>query len=270
MTDQVPSLQEAEFHLFRKLVQERLGIRLAEGKQALVAGRLISRLRLLGMRSFKEYLDHVRHPDHAGELQHALDRLTTNETSFFRESDHFQTLQAYVRKLRPLPVPFRIWSGAASSGEEAYTMAMVLDEVIPSGQFEILGTDISTRVLDKARAGVYPLERAAQIPQAFLKRCCQRGMGPAEGTLRIQARLRAKVHFLHANLTQTLPPMGPFDVIFLRNVLIYFDPETKRQVVERALERLKPDGILVVGHSESLHGCTPRVRVLQPTVYAHA
>lgn len=264
------SLTPPEFHLFQRLVQERLGIRLSEGKQALVAGRLQSRLRLLGMRTYKEYLDHLRNPAHADELQHALDRLTTNETSFFREADHFQILKEYVQSLRPLPIPFRIWSGAASSGEEAYTMAMVLDELIPSGVFEITGTDISTRVLEKARAGIYPIERAAQIPMAHLKRCCEKGTGEAKGTLRIQARLRAKTQFIHANLTERLPSLGPFDVIFLRNVLIYFDPDIKRKVVENMLTRLKPEGLLILGHSESLHGITDKVRMVRTTVYVHA
>ncbi len=267
---ELPTLHDAEFQLFRRLVQDRLGIHLSDGKQALVAGRLMSRIRLLGMRSYKDYLDHVRDPRNSEELQHALDRLTTNETSFFREADHFQILKDYVRSLRPLPVPFRIWSGAASSGEEAYTMAMVLDEIIPSGVFEITGTDISTRVLDKARSGVYPIERAEQIPQIYLKHCCQRGTGPAEGTLRIQTRLRSKVQFIHANLTEKLPAIGPFDVIFLRNVLIYFDAEIKRRVVESAMTKLKPNGLLIVGHSESLHGVTDKVRVVRPTVYVHA
>lgn len=265
-----PSLSPPEFHLFQRLVLERLGIRLSDGKQALVAGRLQSRLRLLGLRSYKEYLDHVRDPAHAEELQHALDRLTTNETSFFREADHFQILKEYVQSLRPLPVPFRAWSGAASSGEEAYTIAMVLDELIPSGIFEITGTDISTRVLEKARMGVYSMERAAQIPMTYLKRCCEKGTGAAEGTLRIQSRLRSKAQFIHANLTERIPALGPFDVIFLRNVLIYFDPDMKRKVVENVLTRLKPEGLLILGHSESLHGITDKVRMIRTTVYVHA
>ena len=164
-------------------------------------------------------------------------------------------------------MPFRVWSAASSSGEEAYTLAMVLSDVMRSDQWEILGTDISTRVLERARKALYPIERSATIPKAYLSKYCLKGQGKYQGMFLIDRPLRNKVSFQPANLVQRLPQVGLFDVIFLRNVLIYFAPAEKRLVVEALAAHLKPGGLLMIGHSETLGGITDRYQQLQPTVY---
>ena len=163
--------------------------------------------------------------------------------------------------------PKRVWSAASSSGEEAYTLAMVLAEHSPVANWEIVGTDISTRVLERAGKGLYPMERTTHIPQAYLKKYCLRGTGSQEGNFLIGKELRSRVKFHHANLKNELGQLGSFDVIFLRNVLIYFDLDTKAQVVANVLRRLPAGGYLMVGHSESLNGISSQLTLIKPSVY---
>jgi chemotaxis protein methyltransferase CheR len=264
---QPPELLDPEFARYQALVQRLTGIHLAPAKKTLLVSRLSSRLRLRGMRTFTEYYKLLQDPAEAAELQTAINLITTNETSFFREPGHFEFLKERLRQLRPLPVPFRVWSAASSSGEEAYSLAMVLAASLPSGAWEVVGSDISTRVLDKARLGHYPLERAEPIPKAYLHAYCLKGSGPHEGTFLVARELRDKVRFHQVNLCGTLPDLGRFDLVFLRNILIYFEPAQKRKVIEALVERLRPGGLLVVGHSESLHGLSDRLAMVQPTIY---
>jgi len=260
-------ISDLEFSKLRTLIKSHAGISLADTKRTLVVSRLASRLRARGLHSFLDYYKLITAPGEGDEFQAAVDLLTTNETSFFREPEHFRVLRNYIASLRPVPFPFRVWSAASSSGEEAYTVAMVLSDVLGSAEWEILGTDISTRVLERASRGVYPMERASTIPQEALHRFCLKGQGRHEGMFMINKQLKERVRFTQMNLCKTLPPTGSFDVIFLRNVLIYFELEQKRKVVESLAERLKPNGLLLVGHSESLNGITSMVTPLQPTVY---
>ncbi|HEX4353452.1 MAG TPA: CheR family methyltransferase, partial [Polyangiales bacterium] len=162
---------------------------------------------------------------------------------------------------------FRVWSAASSSGEEAYSIAMVLADVLGGGAWEVIGSDISARVLARAQVGHYALDRAKQVPPEYLKRFCLRGHGAQAGTLLIQRSLRERVQFMSVNLNEPLPQLGRFDVIFLRNVMIYFSPQTKREVVQRILSLLRPGGHFLVGHSESLHGITDSVEALAPSIY---
>jgi chemotaxis protein methyltransferase CheR len=263
----VPSLSDGEYARFQSLVLRETGITLSDQKKALVVGRLGSRLRNRRIATFSEYYRILQDPAEADELQAAIDLITTNETSFFREADHFQILRNHLHSLRPVPFPFRVWSAASSSGEEAYTLAMVLSDELGSADWRVVGTDISTRVLERARKAIYPMERAATIPKEFLQRFCLKGQGRHEGLFLIQRSLRERVSFHQANLCQALPRLGPFDVAFLRNVLIYFDVVQKRLVVDAVRSQLKPGGLLIVGHSESLTGISEGLIQLRPTVY---
>jgi chemotaxis protein methyltransferase CheR len=260
-------ITEAEFVRFQRLVLQATGITLSDQKKALVVGRLGSRLRHRKAESFSAYYNILQDPCEADELQAAIDLITTNETSFFRESDHFKVLENYIHSLRPVPFPFRVWSAASSSGEEAYTIAMVLADLLGSADWQVVGTDISTRVLERARKGLYPMERAATIPQEFLRRFCLKGQDRHEGLFLMSRQIRDRVTFLQANLCRDLPRLGPFDVAFLRNVLIYFEVTQKRRAVEAVMAQLKPGGLLIVGHSESLTGISDGLVALRPTVY---
>ena len=264
-----PSLgiTDREFTRFQALVHLETGITLSDQKKALVVGRLATRLRHRGVANFTDYYELLHDPAEGDELQAAIDLITTNETYFFREPDHFKALEAYIHSLRPVPFPFRIWSAASSSGEEAYTLAMVLSDLLGAAQWNILGTDISTRVLERARKGMYPMERAKAIPQDFLRRFCLKGQGKHEGMFLMSKAIRDRVAFTQANLCQPLPRLGPFDVVFLRNVLIYFDLPEKLKVVKAVASQLKPGGILMVGHSESLTGLDVGLTAIRPTVY---
>jgi chemotaxis protein methyltransferase CheR len=262
-----PILTRAEFARFQALLLEITGIHLSDAKQTLLVARLASRLRARKASTFTEYFQIISHPREADELQLAINVLTTNETFFFREPDHFQVLKDFMASLRPLPSPFRVWSAASSSGEEAFSIAMVLADVLGGHRWEVVGSDISTRVLDRARTGLYPLERNDGIPLDYLKRFCLKGQGAQEGMLLIGKKLREHVQFRQVNLNEALPDLGRFEVIFLRNILIYFQNDQKRKVVESVIRTLNPNGLLIVGHSENLMGISDRVKQVRPTVY---
>jgi chemotaxis protein methyltransferase CheR len=261
------SISDQEFRQFQAMVLHETGISLSDQKKTLVLSRLSSRLRHRKVATFMDYHRLLQDPLEQDERQAAIDLMTTNETSFFREAEHFDILREHIRGLRPVPFPFQVWSAASSSGEEAYSIAMLLADVLGSAHWEVKGTDISTRVLDRARRGLYPMERAATIPKDYLRRFCLKGQGKHEGLFLIDRPLRERVSFLQANLCRVLPKVGPFDVAFLRNVLIYFETAQKRKVVEGVMGQLKPGGLLIVGHSESLTGISGGLVQLRPTVY---
>lgn len=254
-----------EFKQFQKLIFDIAGISLSDAKQLLLVGRLSKRLKHFGFAKFADYFKFVTDKSNQAELQMMVDLLTTNETYFFRESKHFDFLRNRAGQSRG--GNFRVWSAASSTGEEAYSAAMVLADTIPSGNWEVIGTDISTRVVAKAQRGHYPLDRIDGIPVPLLKKYCLKGMNEHAGTLLITRELRDRVRFLHSNLMAPRKDVGVFDVIFLRNVMIYFDNDTKRKVVANLLPALKSDGHFIVGHSESLNGLTDDLQAIQPTVY---
>lgn len=262
-----PAIAEAEFDALREWLHTHAGISLTPAKRPLVTSRLARRLRELQIASYTQYLAVIA--DNAAERQLALDLLTTNETYFFREPAHFEFLRRLVPQL-PAGQPVRIWSAACSTGEEPYSIAMTLSELLPGRAWEVLGTDISQRVLESARAGHYRLARTSGIPQALLQRHCLKGVGTQDGTLLVNRTLRARVRFEPVNLNAPLPDFGTFDVIFLRNVMIYFDEATKRDVVARMLPLLRPGGHFIIGHSESLNGITTALRTVSPSIYRRA
>ncbi len=262
-----PELHDHEFERFRAMIQRIAGIALSPVKKPLVCGRLGKRLKLLGISSYAEYYRMINDPREQEELQMAVNLLTTNETHFFREPRHFDFLRQRILPGHRRGSMMRVWSAACSSGEEAYTIAMLLDESLGDAPWEIVGTDLSTRVLEKARCGVYPEDRLPEIPRHYLSRYCLKGQGTKTGTMLIEKKLRDRVRFFQHNLTTPAPPLGEFDVIFLRNVLIYFNQETKRQVVERLLPLLKAGGHFLVSHSETLNDIAIGLDLVAPSIY---
>lgn len=261
------ALSDREFAQFRQLIHEIAGISLSEAKKPLVAGRLNKRVREFELTSYGEYFRKLS--QNPAELQTCVDLLTTNETYFFREPKHFDFLREKLAQpgLIPSGRPLRIWSGACSSGEEPYSIALLLADVLGDRPWEILASDISQRVLDQARTGVYRLEDSEDIPRQMLVRHCYKGVGANDGRLLISPALRKRVRFEQINLNNPLPEVGQFDVIFLRNVMIYFDGDTKRQVVKRLVSRLKPGGYFLISHSESLNGVDDTLKVVKPSIY---
>ncbi|WP_426304451.1 CheR family methyltransferase [Acidovorax facilis] len=257
-----------EFSQLRNLIYRIAGIHLSDAKRVLLVGRLSKRLRELHLRSFTEYFHHVTKLDSADELQLMVDLLTTNETYFFREPEHFNFLQALASRHRAsLGGGFRVWSAASSTGEEAYSIAMVLADTMGSEPWEVVGTDISTQVLVKAERGHYTMDRISGIPQKYLKKYCLKGMREQHGTMLLCRELRERVHFLQSNLLNPEQGLGKFDVVFLRNVLIYFDNPTKSKVISNLIPFLKSDGHFIVGHSETISGITDSLTAIQPTIY---
>ena len=262
-------ITDIEFAQFQNLIFKLAGISLTEGKKDLVTGRLTRRLDHHGLDSFTAYYRYVCKEENANERQIMVDLLTTNETYFFREPKHFEFLREVASRHRP-GFPFRVWSAAASTGEEAYSIAMVLADTIGAANWEIVGTDISSRVIEKARSGHYSLDRIDGIPRPLLQKYCLKGNGQYEGTLLVVKELRHRIDFRYSNLMAPAKGLGSFDIIFLRNVMIYFDQETKRKVINNLLPYLKADGHLLIGHSETLNGVTSDLVAVRPTIYRRA
>lgn len=260
------SISDREFSCFQRFIYDSAGITLSPTKKQLVSGRLSKRVHARHLASFDAYFKLLSSGQDPQELQTAVDLLTTNETYFFREAKHFDILRQVIQRADGTQ-PFRVWSAACSTGEEPYSLAMTLADGRESRPWEVLGSDISTRVLARARTGHYPLERTQHIPAPYLKRFCLKGVDEQEGTLLVSRSLRQQVRFTQVNLNEPLPNLGRFDVIFLRNVLIYFNHETKCRVVERVLSALKPGGYFFIGHSESLHQVSSTVKQVAPSVY---
>lgn len=263
----VADLSDQEFAQFQKMIYDIAGISLADSKKSLVSGRLSNRVLQHGLGSYGEYFKFLMDANSQAELQAAVDLLTTNETYFFREAKHLEFLQEHIRALHRPGRPFRVWSAASSSGEEAYSIAMLLADVLGEVPWEIVGSDISTRVLHKARQGHYPMARIDGIPRHYLHRFCLKGIGKQEGTFLVERALRERVKFHHINLNAALPALGEFDVIFLRNVLIYFDVPTKQRVIANLVPCMKNGGYFIVGHSESLNGISDALVLERPTIY---
>jgi chemotaxis protein methyltransferase CheR len=263
------AISDQEFAQFQRFIFEVAGISLSSAKKALVSGRLAKRLQHCQLADYGAYFRLVAGGNAPDERQIAVDLLTTNETYFFREPKHFEVLRAaaLAAKEARRPGPFRVWSAASSSGEEAYSIAMVLADCLGDAAWEVVGSDISTRVLASARKGHYPQERTSHIPAPYLKRYCLKGIDIQHGTVLVERALRQRVKFHQVNLNTALPELGSFDIVFLRNVMIYFNGDTKRQVVARVLGALKPGGTFMVGHSESLSDITDAVRMVAPSVY---
>jgi len=261
------SLSDKEYGRFRNLIRQVAGINLTQAKKAMVCGRLSKRLQQKQLDSYDDYIRFLASNAGQDEIQVAVDLITTNETYFFRESKHFDFLSAHVLPKCPPGRLFRVWSAACSSGEEPYSLAMLLAENLSTTPWEITASDLSTRILARAASGHYAIERATHIPGKLLMNYCLKGIGTQEGTFVVDPKLRNRISFLQVNLNKPLPNLGEFDLIFLRNVMIYFDMEVKRAVVNRMLPLLKPGGHFIVGHSESLNGVTEKLTAVFPSIY---
>lgn len=260
-------LSQRSFEDVTRMFYQVSGIRLTEAKRALVAGRLQKLAQATGCADVDQYVERLFKSGDEREMAQVVDKLTTNETYFFREPQHFSQLASFLDRRGKAGGELRIWSAASSSGEEPYSIAMVLADHLGLHGWEIVGTDLSSAMVDAAVRALYPMERARHVPADYLKRWCLKGRDDYEGQLLIHSELRSKVRFLCANLTQPLPDIGRFDVIFLRNVLIYFDNAGKAAIVSRVIEKLRPGGLLFTGHAESIASLGLPVRSLAPAVY---
>jgi len=272
------TVSPALFSKFQQLIYRDTGIWLSESKTELLCGRLARRLRALQLSSLREYYQLVVQSDQHDERMLMIDAITTNETRFFREPKHFEYLtdtifplwrKVHSQGLRSKKI--RIWSAGCSSGEEAYSLAITLAENFPQCEGwdpRILATDISTRVLAIAREGIYRIAASSDIPKDLLQRFMLKGHAEHEGRMKVVREIRQMVEFSRLNLSDDFYPFNEsFDVIFCRNVLIYFDASSKARVVENLIRHLSPQGLLFIGHSENLHRITWGLRSVAPTVY---
>ena len=268
VASEIYPLAERHFQTIGKMLYHIAGISLHPGKEGLVRSRLAHRLRALKLDDFDSYLDFLERDKSGAELSNMVDVLTTNKTSFFRENEHFAFLQKDVLPaLVSKGAPLRFWSAGCSTGEEPYTLGILLHELLERGdrgRAKILATDISSRVLAQAKAGRYAEAVAAEVPPELLRRHFTRGPG---GTWEAGPSLRGLVTFARLNLMDAWPMRGPFQAIFCRNVMIYFDKPTQETLVGRYYDLLAPGGHLFVGHSESLSGIAHRFTYVQPAVY---
>ena len=261
-----------DFERIRKLIHGRAGIALADSKEEMVYSRVARRLRSLGLDSFRGYLDQLERGNDDEEWQAFTNALTTNLTSFFREAHHFTALQRLLES-RPRGHKARIWCAAASTGEEPYSLAITACEAHGSltPPVAILATDIDTQVLATAERGVYPIERIEKLSSDQRKRFFLKGAGSAEGQCRVVDPLRQLLTFRPLNLLDARYPMrGPFDAIFCRNVMIYFDKPTQLTVLQRMMPLLADDGLFFAGHSESFFHAGDLIQSVGRTIYKKA
>jgi chemotaxis protein methyltransferase CheR len=262
---------DQDFKRVRTLVYDFAGIDLSESKRNLVYNRLAKRIRFLGLDNFKQYLDYVEAQGEE-EFVTLINSITTNLTFFFRENHHFvylaDTVIPYLLQKNAASRKIRIWSAGCSTGEEPYSIAVVLKESVPAGwDVKVIATDLDTNVLNTGRAGVYDIERLKGVEQSRVKRWFMKGTGANEGKVRVKPELQDMIKFGQVNLMQDWPVKGPIDVIFCRNVVIYFDKPTQTRLFNRYADILANDGHLFIGHSESLNKVTDRFKLLGQTIY---
>jgi chemotaxis protein methyltransferase CheR len=272
------TMRDRVFQRFSSFIYENVGIKMPPAKKTMLEGRLQKRLKALGMDSFEEYSDFVfSRKEHDSELIHLINVITTNKTDFFREPVHFDFL---VKSALPsilsghremLREPLRIWSAGCSSGEEPYTLAMVLSEFsekFPDFRFSILASDISTQILETAKVAIYPEERTDTIPLSIKKKYLLRNKNPALSLVRINPRLRSTVSFRRINfMDDDFGIAEKMDIIFCRNVVIYFDKQTQQTLMRKFYRQLRPGGYLFIGHSETLSGLDVDFKPVASTVY---
>jgi chemotaxis protein methyltransferase CheR len=261
------SLSPADFEKFRRLAYDTFGLDLRSGKEQLVSARLMKLMTRLDIRSYKDYYNYVTSDPSGQALTEMVDVLTTNHTSFLRESSHFdflvqQALPEWSRRSR-----VRVWCAASSTGEEPYSIAFSLLDKVSGQAIEILATDISNRVLETARRGIYPNSRLESLPPDWMRKYLLRGHSQSEGFFRVKPEVRALIQFERLNLIEPFPKLEPFPVIFCRNVMIYFDRPTQERVVKQLAACLEPGGYLFIGHAESLSGIEGQLRYVKPAIY---
>ncbi|EAV6316180.1 protein-glutamate O-methyltransferase CheR [Salmonella enterica] len=262
------ALSDAHFRRICQLIYQRAGIVLADHKRDMVYNRLVRRLRTLGLDDFGRYLSMLEANQNSAEWQAFINALTTNLTAFFREAHHFPILAEHARRRHG---EYRVWSAAASTGEEPYSIAITLADALgmAPGRWKVFASDIDTEVLEKARSGIYRLSELKTLSPQQLQRYFMRGSGPHDGLVRVRQELANYVEFSSLNLLEkqyNIP--GPFDAIFCRNVMIYFDKTTQQDILRRFVPLLKPDGLLFAGHSENFSNLVREFSLRGQTVYA--
>jgi chemotaxis protein methyltransferase CheR len=269
MTAALPTLHDDTFRAICTLMHQAVGLHFPDSKKPLISARLGPRIQRLGLGGYEDYVRLINSPDDGGEFQMAVDLLTTNETYFFREPAHFEAIQAEITRNQPRKLS--VWSAASSFGDEAYSLAMLFADLQQQGRlgadWQILGTDISDRVLRSAVQGIYPAERLRHVTPERLRRHCLRGEGESDGLLQVSPKLRDKVRFGQLNLCLPIEDLGPFDIVMLRNVLIYFDGPTKTEVVERVLTQLRPGGLFFIGTAEGRVPCKTPLQAVGPGIF---
>jgi chemotaxis protein methyltransferase CheR len=263
------AFSDKEFQRIADLMYEAVGLSYNESKKSLIHSRLAPRIQKMGVGGFADYIAMLEDESQAAEFQMAVDLLTTNETYFFREPAHYDLIEEELTRSKPQSLA--VWSAASSFGDEAYSTAMMLSDLQQQGrigsQWSVLGTDISDRVLRSASEATYPEDRLRNLSPERLRRHCLRGDGDSAGLVQMHPRLRERVRFGQLNLCQPIEDIGPFDIVFLRNVLIYFDPPTKREVVDRVLTQLRPGGLFFIGTAEGRVPCNTPLKVLAPGAF---
>jgi chemotaxis protein methyltransferase CheR len=266
MTQRLP-LSDTHFRRICQLIYQRAGIVLADHKRDMVYNRLVRRLRTLGLDDFGRYLGLLEANSNSAEWQAFINSLTTNLTAFFREGHHFPVLAEHARKRGG---EYRVWSAAASTGEEPYSIAITLADVLglAPGRWKVFASDIDTQVLEKAQSGVYRQEELKTLSPQQMQRYFMRGTGPHEGLVRVRSELASHIDFAPINLLDRQAPIpGQFDAIFCRNVMIYFDKTTQQEILSRFVPLLKPGGLLFAGHSENFSNLSREFWLRGQTVY---
>jgi len=271
---EVGRMDEKIFKKFCSIAYEKAGINLKEGKEALVSARVSKRMRSLRIDDIRDYVHYLENDDSGTELVHFLDAISTNFTHFYREKDHFDYLESKVKEwLAAGQKRFRIWSAASSSGEEPYSIIMTMLDLLEgrNSEFKLLATDISTKILAKAIEGLYDSERIDPVPKAQRNKYMVKIKAESEedGVLyQMNDRAKENVVFKRLNLSQPPFPMkGPLDVVFCRNVMIYFDREVRQRLISEIERLLKPGGVLMIGHTETLAGIQTGLKIVSPPIY---
>lgn len=261
-------LTDRDMQRIATLVYERSGITLHDGKRPLVVARLQKRLRALSLDTFSAYLAYLETDKSGDELVMLLDSIATNHTYFFREEQHFQLLaERVVPEMRRNRAPLKIWCAASSTGEEPYTIGMTLLDLNPPMDFQMLASDISTKALRAAQSATYKLSQVEKMPIETLRKYFEKGMGESAGFARVRKELRSRIEFRKINLLEVPNLDTKFDVIFCRNVMIYFDRIVQQRVVSALERHLRPGGYLFISHSESLNGINHGLRWIAPAAY---
>lgn len=264
------TFSDHEFKRISDIMYEAVGLSYNDSKKSLIQSRLAPRIQKLGLEGFADYIGLLEDESEAAEFQMAVDLLTTNETYFFREPKHYELLEQALPAMADKSA-ISVWSAASSFGDEAYSTAMLMSDLQISGRigpnWSILATDISHRVLLSAKEAVYPEDRLRAVSPERLRRYCLQGEGPSQGQVLLQDKIRDRVKFGQLNLCKPFSGLGMFDVIFLRNVLIYFDPPTKTEVVDRVLASLKPGGLFFLGTAEGRVPCSTALQTVIPGAF---
>jgi len=260
---------EEVFTLFQKLVYDKLGIHLAKQKRMMLGHRLIKRVRHIQVNGFSDYFRFITNPDNSHELEVALELMTTNETFFFREGKHFDYLATSILPNINPNKEYKVWSAASSSGEEPYSIAMLLNEHSPA-PWSVVASDVNKSVLAHARKGIYIDDRTKLLPEKYRQTYCVKGVDEFEGYMRVKPELRSRLHFFSFNLLDDMSHLGKFDLIFIRNVMIYFDDKTRQKIINGLQQCLNKDGFLFISHSETLHGLEHSFELIKPAIYRHA